>query len=330
MALLNEMEVSETVLSEAVLTRILQFAKTEHYRFITVTPSTHEHALRKRPDPSIELRDIFGWNTYFLFDAIPPALQQLFADGNCLDGLHQYKKSSVRIASIDTDLFVHSAYPTLNQDAVFLGPDTYRFVRFIKQVLQQLGISQQPHYRIVDIGCGSGAGGIMAARALAKTLATDAIELVMNDINPTALHYTKVNAAVAGIPVSLAPGDAFKVLTGNFDLIICNPPFLCDASERTYRHGGNNLGRDLSLRLTREALGRLNPGGHLILYTGVVITGDRDPFLAEITPDLDKSGYEWRYEEIDPDIFGEELEESIYQDAERIAAVGLVVKRRDR
>jgi methylase of polypeptide subunit release factors len=148
----------------------------------------------------------------------------------------------------------------------------------------------------------------------------------MNDINPAALRYTKANAQVAGVPVSLALGDAFTAAEGNFDLIISNPPFLCDVAERAYRHGGNNLGIDLSLRLTREALQRLNPGAHFILYTGVVMTGERDAFLAKIQPDLEKSGCDWTYEEIDPDIFGDELEQPVYHNAERIAAVGLVVK----
>jgi hypothetical protein len=32
-----------------------------------------------------------------------------------------------------------------------------------------------------------------------------------------------------------------------------------------------------------------------------------------------------RYEEIDPDVFGEELEEEPYRNVERIAAVGAVI-----
>jgi len=309
------------LLSESVLARILQFAKNEHYRFITVTPKTHEIALRKRPDFSSDLRDIFGWNTYFLLDSVPPALRDIFHEHGFFDGLHQYKKSPVRIASFENDLFLHSSYPTIDHDSVFFGPDTYRFLRFLQQTLHQANLPQHQPYRILDIGCGSGAGGIVAARALQAP----SIQLVMNDINPAALSYARVNAQVAGIPITTALGDAFAAVEGNFDLIISNPPFLCDASARAYRHGGENLGRDLSVRLTREALQRLNPGGHFILYTGVVMTGEKDPFLAEIQRDLETSGHAWTYQEIDPDIFGEELEQPVYQDAERIAAVGLVV-----
>lgn len=37
--------------------------------------------------------------------------------------------------------------------------------------------------------------------------------------------------------------------------------------------------------------------------------------------------FQWPYEEIDPDIFGEELELPDYKTANRIAAVALTVKR---
>jgi hypothetical protein len=42
---------------------------------------------------------------------------------------------------------------------------------------------------------------------------------------------------------------------------------------------------------------------------------------------IDKAGYSWSYREVDPDVFGEELETEIYSRAERIAAVVLTVTR---
>eukprot|EP01036_Dinobryon_divergens_P011645 gene11645-15683_t len=49
-----------------------------------------------------------------------------------------------------------------------------------------------------------------------------------------------------------------------------------------------------------------------------------DPFIAELQPLLQASGCEWSYTEIDPDVFGEELERPVYAHIDRIAAVGLV------
>jgi hypothetical protein len=68
---------------------------------------------------------------------------------------------------------------------------------------------------------------------------------------------------------------------------------------------------------------RLHPGGSLLLYTGVAITGGQDRFLDNIRPLLDDACEEWLYEELDPDIFGGQLECGGYEDVERIAAVWL-------
>ena len=45
--------------------------------------------------------------------------------------------------------------------------------------------------RLIDVGSGSGAGGIVAARLLG-----DRAELVLGDINPNALAFSAVNAVV--------------------------------------------------------------------------------------------------------------------------------------
>jgi methylase of polypeptide subunit release factors len=149
----------------------------------------------------------------------------------------------------------------------------------------------------------------------------------MNDINPLALQFTAVNADVAGIPVMLAQGDALAAVEGEFDLIVSNPPYLDDAAQRAYRHGGAKLGRALSVRIAAESLRRLAPGGQLLLYTGVAIVDGEDDFIADMRPLLAASGCEWSYAEIDPDVFGEELERPVYAHIDRVAAVGLIAVR---
>ncbi len=62
--------------------------------------------------------------------------------------------------------------------------------------------------------------------------------------------------------------DLYRDLEGQFDLIMANPPYIQDDSERLYRHGGGHMGTDLSVRIVSEGLGRLTPGGKLLLYTG--------------------------------------------------------------
>ena len=111
-----------------------------------------------------------------------------------------------------------------------------------------------------------------------------------------------------------------------FDLIVSNPPYLRDGEARTYREGGGALGEGLSVRIVQEAVERLSPRGMLILYTGAPIVAGVDMLRASIEPWLRQRGLAFTYEELDPDVFGEELERPAYANVERIAVVGLKIE----
>ena len=95
-----------------------------------------------------------------------------------------------------------------------------------------------------------------------------------------------------------------------------------------YRDGGGQYGEALATRITKESIDRLaqNPrGGALLLYTGAPIIAGEDAFLAGIIDTLHEAHSHYSYQELDPDIFSEELEAPAYADVERIAAVLLQV-----
>src|SRR5690606_34561690 len=107
--------------------------------------------------------------------------------------------------SLDELLLVHSAFPTDARDAVFFGPDSYRFAQVIHDHLQH---SPTRVEHAVDIGCGSGVGALLIARA-AQHAQVSAV-----DINPLALRYTAINAALAGVSnVSVEPSDLLDGIT---------------------------------------------------------------------------------------------------------------------
>jgi methylase of polypeptide subunit release factors len=144
-----------------------------------------------------------------------------------------------------------------------------------------------------------------------------------------ALRYTAINAALAGVAnVSVEHSDLLNDIAGTFDLIVANPPYMLDAGQRAYRHGGGALGAELSLRIVDQARERLSPGGTLLLYTGVAIVEGRDALLEAVRLRLAGPAFSWFYRELDPDVFGEQLLEPGYEQVERIAAVALTVTRR--
>ena len=339
----GQLQPGATATQVPALDLLLSELAASNYSFITPTPVTHQRVLaRARPQTPHTLRDIFGWNLPFTASDVRPGLLDIMSAAGVLHTDGDFLSSTLRVSSIGEDLFVHSAFPTVQENAVFFGPDTYRFARFIQQGLDPGGAApgvqanwatavfgREPRpLRVLDVGCGSGAGGIVAARCIMQ--AGMPVTVTMNDINPLALRYTSVNSTFAGIPVELAHGDAMSAVAGEFDLVISNPPYLDDAAARAYRHGGARLGRALSVRIALDALQRLAPGGQLLLYTGVAIVDGVDPFIAELLPQLELSGCDFTYSEIDPDVFGEELERPVYAHADRIAAVGLTARRPSR
>lgn len=231
-------------------------------------------------------------------------------------------RSTVRWASLRDHLCVHSAYPTDEDNAVFFGPDTYRFARLIDAYFQSESTSAETLGRVADIGCGSGAGSILLASWI------PAAQILAVDVNPHALQLTAVNAQLAGA-TRLEPlrSNLLDDVTGNFDLIVANPPYMLDDQERVYRHGGGDLGEGLSKGIVVTALDRLTVGGTLLLYTGVAIVDGRDPLRAELETLLAQQACRWTYEEVDPDVFSEELLKKAYNSVERIAAVFLRLTR---
>ena len=284
------------------------------YRFVTVTPETHRRVLahpRTSPEqPS--LRDVFGWNRPFSRGAVPNEVFDWLRSAGALQETPDGYRSAVRFSSLGVNLFVHSGYPPQQVDTVFFGPDTYRFC----SAVQRAGIDARA---VVDVGCGTGAGGIVCTAPLRR--------VVLADVSERALEFAAINAALAGIEeIELVQSDVLASVEGPFDLVIANPPYLRDPLGRTYRDGGGNYGEGIATRIAIEALDRLESGGTLLLYTGSAIVDGHDTFLESVSPVLATRAMHVRYEELDPDVFGEELASGAYERAERIAAVFLTVK----
>lgn len=286
------------------------------YEFTTVTPATHGRVnARAENARAATLQDIFGWSRPFQNGVLAPTLEKLAHEAGILQNETTGFGATLRLSSLDGELFWHSAFPTEAPDAVFFGPDTYRFGAAIEQYLAR---NNQSIERAVDLCCGAGLGAIMVGKRRPDA------EVLAIDINEAALHLCRVNAALAGANrVEARNSNLLADVEGNFDLIIANPPYLVDKAERAYRHGGGPLGAGLSLLIVDAALERLTSGGTLLLYSGVAMLGGTDPFREAVAQMLTSCAVEWNYREVDPDVFGEELSGGPYAHCDRIAAIVL-------
>ena len=324
------------------------------YRHVCSTPATHQRYLQRRAGRVAETAaDAFGWNLPFTPDLLPAALLERLAAEGLATAQGAFWKSGVRYSTLDgcgaTGLFCHSAFPTVDEDAVFFGPDSHRFAAAIRRAARDARFSARPGLRAVELCAGAGPGAWTIAQCLRQHPPAD---LLLTDLNPKALACATVNARLAQVAHALpaaasnAPparagmaaraavkspvlrftqADLFGDAPGRFDLIVANPPYLLDAARRTYRHGGEALGTDLALRIARTSLPRLAPGGCLVLYTGAPIVRGQDILRRALSPLLDGSDLRHEYTEIDPDVFGEELEQPGYVQVDRIAAVSLTL-----
>ena len=221
--------------------------KTRRYRFTAVTPSSHERVLKRGnyKDDDV-LRNLFGWNIPVRPESVPEeALKLLFA-ADAAEVNEEKIRSRVRFSTLGEALYLHSAFPTTPKDAVFFGPDTYRFVRFLKQVARKYSC-------VLDVGCGSGAGGLSLIPAENIWLA---------DISRKALEFAAINAQINGVErVSFFESDVLRGVPAGADLIVANPPFIQDQQNRYYRDGGAWFGSELSYRIVDSALNYLNQEG---------------------------------------------------------------------
>jgi release factor glutamine methyltransferase len=121
-----------------------------------------------------------------------------------------------------------------------------------------------PGADVLDVGTGSGALAIEAARRGTRVTAVD--------VSWRAVCTARMNAWMAGVPVRIRRGNLFApVRDRSFDLILTNPPYVPAPTgsrpprgpARAWDAGGD--GRFVLDRICREAPTLLRPGGVLLM-----------------------------------------------------------------
>ncbi|MFP4262864.1 MAG: 50S ribosomal protein L3 N(5)-glutamine methyltransferase [Halomonas sp.] len=133
---------------------------------------------------------------------------------------------------------------------------------------------EEPPARVLDLCTGSGCIGIATALHL------PACEVTLSDISQEALAVARQNISRhdVGGRVRAVHSDLFAALTGRFDLIVSNPPYV-DARDLAtmpaeFRHepalalGAGDDGLAIVRRILREARGHLSDRGVLVVEVG--------------------------------------------------------------
>lgn len=302
------------------LLHLLSLLRARAYGFVTPTPATHARIVaRTDRQEAHSVEDVLGWSLPYRPGQIDAAVEAVLEQAGVVVVEGSYRRATIRVSRLHDHLFLHSAYPTDDAQSVFFGPDSYRFADLIRDELRVCPVRADA--QVVDIGAGSGVGGIVAATAC------PGLRVHLTDVNPAALRFARINARAAGIVAQVYETDALAAVRGDIDVATANPPYIIDGDGRLYRDGGAMHGGEVSLAMAVMAMQRLAPAGRLILYTGSAIVRGEDALQAALAKAAAAHGCTMRYREIDPDVFGEELDNPAYRDVDRIALVAAVVTR---
>jgi methylase of polypeptide subunit release factors len=125
--------------------------------------------------------------------------------------------------------------------------------------------------RALDVGTGNGIQALLAARHAGHVIATD--------VNPRALAYTTINAALNGLTnVETRLGSLFEPIEGEvFDLITCNAPYVVSPESKwQYRDGGMPADQ-LSQRVVQQGAAALADDGFAALLVSWVAESEDAP-----------------------------------------------------
>ncbi len=157
--------------------------------------------------------------------------------------------------------------------------------------------SPRSEVRIVDVGTGSGCIALALARELHDA------EIHATDISPTALEVARANAARHQLErINFHETDLLEGLSGEFDLVVSNPPYVGESEEETVQLEVRKFeprgavfagpkGTEVIARLIPQANKVLRPGGWLVMEVSGTIAEEVRKVLegwqnVQIKPDL--------------------------------------------
>ena len=159
-------------------------------------------------------------------------------------------------------------------------PDTEILVEKALQIALEKLQESPPHFRILDLGTGTGAIALALASELSSICQKQPIslEIIGVDLMPDVVALAQSNAERNKLNVQFLQSRWFENITGRFDLIVSNPPYI-DAQDEHLRQGdvrfeplsalvANDAGYGDLRHIIELAPSYLNSNGALLLEHG--------------------------------------------------------------
>ncbi|OOF47832.1 peptide chain release factor N(5)-glutamine methyltransferase [Rodentibacter trehalosifermentans] len=159
-------------------------------------------------------------------------------------------------------------------------PDTEILVEQALSIAKEKLQKNPPHFRLLDLGTGTGAIALALASELTPICEKQPTELTIIgvDVIPKAVELAKSNAEKNQLNVAFFQSQWFKNVEGRFDLIVSNPPYI-DENDEHLSQGDVRFEPRSALVATEQGYGDLrhiieqapfylNEGGALLLEHG--------------------------------------------------------------
>ena len=159
-------------------------------------------------------------------------------------------------------------------------PDTEILVEKALYIALEKLEENPPHFRILDLGTGTGAIALALASELSPICQKKAIQLdvIGVDLMPEVVKLAQSNAEKNQLKVQFLQSRWFENVEGQFDIIVSNPPYIDEADEHLFQGdvrfeprsalvAGENGLADLR-HLIEYAPGHLKDNGYLLLEHG--------------------------------------------------------------
>ena len=132
--------------------------------------------------------------------------------------------------------------------------------------------------RIADIGTGSGCIGLTLAKQLKD------VSVTLTDISTDALTLAQKNAEILGVSelLTFAQGDGLEPLTGPFDVLCSNPPYIPSSEMDELAPNVKNWEPDLALHGGKDGLDVIRP----LLEQSHKYLSENGCLLVEVSPSI--------------------------------------------